>query len=97
MTDDKIALSRLLEKSCNASFLREMIGFAAEYLMALATEALCNAALGERSAYQGDMSRAICAPCQHQGKSNAEARTRATHGSGLRLAGPEMGWVDFYQ
>ena len=34
MTDDKIALSTLLEKSSDASFLREMIGFAAERLMA---------------------------------------------------------------
>ena len=49
MTDDKIALSTLLEKSSDASFLREMIGFAAERLMALETEALCNAAPGERS------------------------------------------------
>lgn len=45
MTDDKIALSTLLEKSSDASFLREMIGFAAERLMALETETLCNAAL----------------------------------------------------
>ena len=44
MTDDKIALSTLLEKSSDASFLREMIGFAAERLMELETETLCNAA-----------------------------------------------------
>ena len=50
MTDDKIALSTLLEKSSDASFLREMIGFAAERLMALETETLCNAAPGARSA-----------------------------------------------
>ncbi|OYV53899.1 MAG: IS256 family transposase [Acidiphilium sp. 20-67-58] len=49
MTEDKIALSTLLEKSSDASFLREMIGFAAERLMALETETLCNAAPGERS------------------------------------------------
>jgi putative transposase len=49
MTDDKIALSTLLEKSSDASFLREMIGFAAERLMALETEAICNAVPGERS------------------------------------------------
>ncbi len=97
MTDDKIALSKLLEKSCNASFLREMIGFAAEYLMALAAEALCNAALGEPSAYQGDMSRAICAPCQHQGKSNAEAQTRATHGSAPGWPGNGLGRFRSYQ
>jgi transposase-like protein len=49
MTDDKIALSTLLEKSSDASFLREMIGFAAERLMALETETLCNAVPGERA------------------------------------------------
>jgi transposase-like protein len=50
MTDDKIALRELLEKGSDASFLREMIGFAAERLMALETEALVGAAPGERSA-----------------------------------------------
>ena len=50
MTDDKIALRALLEKSSDANMLREMIGFAAERLMALETEPLCGAALGERSA-----------------------------------------------
>jgi transposase-like protein len=50
MTDDKIALSSLLEKSSDSGFLREMIGFAAERLMQLETEAICNAAPGERSA-----------------------------------------------
>ena len=50
MTDDKIALSSLLEKSSDSSFLREMIGFAAERLMQLETRAICNAAPGERSA-----------------------------------------------
>ena len=50
MTDDKIALRELLEKGSDASFLREMIGFAAGRLMALETEALVGAAPGERSA-----------------------------------------------
>jgi transposase-like protein len=50
MTDDKIALCSLLEKASDATFLRDMIGFAAERLMALETEALCGAAPGERSA-----------------------------------------------
>ena len=40
----------LLEKGSDASFLREMIGFAAERLMALETEELCGAAPGERTA-----------------------------------------------
>ena len=50
MTDDKIALRALLEKGSDTTFLREMIGFAAERLMALETDALCGAAPGERSA-----------------------------------------------
>jgi putative transposase len=49
MTDDRIALRELLEKSSDTSFLREMVGFAAERLMALETEALCGAAVGERT------------------------------------------------
>src|SRR6201997_2870784 len=50
MTDDKIALQELLEKSSDASSLREMIGFAAQRLMALETDALCGARAGERPA-----------------------------------------------
>jgi putative transposase len=49
MTDDKIALGELLEKSSDASFLREMISFAAERLMALESDALCGAEHGERT------------------------------------------------
>jgi putative transposase len=49
MTNDKIALQGLLEKSSDASLLREMIGFAAQRLMELETDALCGAAHGERS------------------------------------------------
>jgi putative transposase len=49
MTEDKIALGELLEKSSDASFLREMISFAAERLMALESDALCGAGHGERS------------------------------------------------
>ena len=50
MTDDKMALRALLEKGCDATFLREMIGFAAQRLMELETESLCGAGHGERSA-----------------------------------------------
>src|SRR5665213_750446 len=50
MTDDKIALRELLEKGSDATFLREMIGFAAQRLMELESEALCGAGHGERSA-----------------------------------------------
>ena len=50
MTDDKIALRALLEKGSDTTFLREMIGFAAERLMQLETDTLCGAAQGEHSA-----------------------------------------------
>jgi transposase-like protein len=50
MTDDKIALRTLLEKGSDTTFLREMIGFAAQRLMELESEALCGAGRGERSA-----------------------------------------------
>src|SRR5277367_6274484 len=49
MTDDKIALRELLEKGSDATFLREMIGFAATRLMELESESLCGAGRGERS------------------------------------------------
>jgi hypothetical protein len=42
-------LRELLEMGSNATFLREMIGFAAERLVAPETETLCGAAPGERS------------------------------------------------
>lgn len=40
MTDDAMALRGLLQKSSDAELLREMIGFAAERLMALAVGGL---------------------------------------------------------
>src|SRR5204863_6384301 len=43
MTDEKIALRTLLEKGSDATFLREMIGFAAQRVMELESEALCGA------------------------------------------------------
>ena len=49
MTDDRIALRELLEKSADADLLRDMIGFAAERLMALEVEGLTGAPYGERS------------------------------------------------
>ncbi|MDP2329384.1 MAG: IS256 family transposase [Reyranella sp.] len=49
MTEDTIALRALLEKGSDATFLREMIGFAAQRLMELETQGLCGAGPGERS------------------------------------------------
>ncbi len=49
MTDDMMTLRTLLEKSSDADLLREMIGFAAQRLMALEVEGVCGAGHGERS------------------------------------------------
>jgi transposase-like protein len=49
MTDDEIALRRMLEKGSDATFLREMIGFAAQRLMELEVGEVTGAAHGERS------------------------------------------------
>jgi putative transposase len=50
MTDDSIAIQALVEKASDADFLRQMIGFAAERLMALEVDGLCGAGHGERNA-----------------------------------------------
>ena len=47
MTDDRIAFRELLEKGSDVTFLREVIGFAAQRLMELEAEGLCGAAHGE--------------------------------------------------
>ena len=49
MTDDKIALRQMLEKGSDATFLREMIGFAAQRLMELEVGEVTGAPHGERS------------------------------------------------
>jgi len=49
MTTDMIAARELLEKSPDADFLREMIGFAAQRLMELEVGGLTGAAHGEKS------------------------------------------------
>ena len=49
MTEDTIAL-RTIGEGLRATFLREMIGFAAQRLMELETDGLCGAGHGERSA-----------------------------------------------
>ncbi len=50
MTKDTMAVQALLEKSADADFLRDMIGFAAQRLMDLEVGGLTGAAYGEKSA-----------------------------------------------
>jgi len=52
MTNDMMSLRGLLEKSADADLLREMIGFAAERLMALEVESLTDVGHGERNTDQ---------------------------------------------
>jgi transposase-like protein len=49
MTDDMMALRGLMEKSPDADFLRDMIGYAAQRLMELEVDGLTGAAHGEKS------------------------------------------------
>ena len=50
MTDERMQLKALLEKTADADLLNEMIGFAANRLMELEADGLCNAGRHERSA-----------------------------------------------
>ena len=50
MTDDMMNLRALMEKSPDAGFLREMIGYGAQRLMELEVGGLTGAAHGEKSA-----------------------------------------------
>jgi putative transposase len=50
MTDERMALKALVEKTSDADILNEMIGFAANRLMAIEADALCNAGRHERTA-----------------------------------------------
>jgi hypothetical protein len=49
VTDERIALKQLLDKSSDAEPLAEMIGYVANRLMQLEVETLCNAGLHERT------------------------------------------------
>jgi hypothetical protein len=53
MTEDKLDLQALLGKSADPDFLREMIGFAAERLMALEVGALTGAGYGYSAVENG--------------------------------------------
>src|ERR671929_885818 len=50
MTEDRMALIELIEKSADADLVRELLAYAADRLMALEVEGLTGAPLGARSA-----------------------------------------------
>jgi hypothetical protein len=50
ITDERMALKALVEKTSDADLLNKMIGFAANRLMALEADTLCNAGRHERTA-----------------------------------------------
>ncbi len=52
MTDDMMNLRSLVEKSADADLLREMIGFAAEELMALEVGTKTGADYGEKNGFR---------------------------------------------
>jgi putative transposase len=82
MTVDTMALRGLLEKSSDADLLREMIGFAAERLMALEVAGLTGASPGERSESRinqrnGYRDRDGRVPCGGVGTTEPGARSEA--------------------
>ena len=52
MTDDMMNLRSLVEMSADADLLREMIGFAAEKLMALEVSTKTGAGYGEKNSFR---------------------------------------------
>ena len=77
MTDDKIALRELLEKGSDAPFLCEMIGYAAQRLMELETEALCGAGHGERSPERRTSATAIATATGKPGLARLSCASRS--------------------
>ena len=83
MTEDRIALRELLEKSSDADLLREMLGFAAERLMELEVQGLTGAGYGERAAerltqrngYRDRFGRPVLGPSSCASPSSGRAAT----------------------
>ena len=87
MIDDEIALRAPLEKGSDATFLREMIGFAAERLMQLETSELCGAAPLERHNARARDAATSSGPSQCSSRQSPHRRTAP--GSGRRMGSPE--------
>ena len=81
MTNDKIALRTLLEKGSDMTFLREMIGLAAQRLMELESEARCGSCASLRCR-SGSAGRDGCSPSAIACSTDS---TTASNGNGKRL------------
>ena len=68
MTDDMMNLRSLVEKSADADLLREMIGFAAETLMALEVGTKTGAGYGEKMAFDWPSVTAIATGTGRHGR-----------------------------
>ena len=79
MTDDRMALQSLVEKTSDAELLREMVGFAAQRLMDLEVEALTGASYGERSP---DRLRALTVASAAKSRHQVRSRPGLTHPQG---------------
>ncbi len=72
MTDDMMALRELPQKGSDASFLREMIDFAAQRLMELDADGTCGAGHGERSPERVPVVETVAKICRlHFGQGKA--------------------------
>ena len=77
MTEERMALKALLEKTSDADVLNEMIGFAANRLMALEADALCNAAGTNGPPIVSTIVSAIATGCGIPAPARSSCRSRS--------------------
>ena len=83
MTDDMMNLRSLVEKSADADLLREMIGFAAEKLMALEVGTKTGAGYGENNEFR--LAQRFASTTNE--KRRTRQRTPVLHGAGGLISG----------
>jgi len=77
MTDDMMNLRSLVEKSADAGSLREMIGFAAEKLMALEVGAKTSAGYGEKNGFGLPSATALATATGRHGRAPSSCAFRS--------------------